>query len=209
MTTKIYPKWKESAASLGAGSGTKPTGTLKAVLIDTGVYTYNDAHQYYSSAQSAAVGTPTALANVTFTNGVIDADDVTFASVTGNSVEAFIVFLDTGSAATSPMISFTDNRVQVEVGADAASGATSVTVEDLVEAIGNGVALTKISGTGPTTITTSAAASAGARSISVTALGSGITAGAVYEWQVGSGLPIQPNGGNITLNFSAAGIVIL
>lgn len=209
MTTKIYPKWKELAASLGAGAGTKPTGTLKAALVDTGIYTYSDAHQYYSSVQSAVVGTPTALANATFTNGVIDADNVTFSAVSGNSVEAFIVFLDTGSAATSPLLVFVDNRVQVEVAADASSGATSVTVEDLPEAVGNGATLTKVSGTGPTTITTSASAAVGARSISVTALGSGITAGAVYEWQAGSGLPITPNGGDITLSFSASGIAIL
>lgn len=206
MTTKVYPKFAESALSLASGVGTKPTGTLKLALVDTGVYTYNDAHQYYSSASAGVVGTPTAISSLTYTNGVLDGADVTVSAVTGNSVEAYIVFLDTGTAGTSPLVCFVDNRVQVEVAVDASSGATSVTSEDLPGAIGSGVTMTKISGTGPTTITTSASAAAGARAVSVTAISSGITAGAVYEYASGSGLPVTPNGGDITVAFAAAGI---
>jgi hypothetical protein len=64
--------------------------------------------------------------------------------------------------------------------------------------------LTLISGTGPATITTSASGAAGARSLSVTALSSGITAGAVYEYMAdGTGLPITPNSGDIKIAWSA------
>lgn len=208
MTTKIYPKWKELIAGLGIGVGTKPTGTLKAALIDTGTYTYSDTHDFYNDV-SGVVGTPTAIGSPTVTNGVLDGADVTFTAVTGASVEAYIVFLDSGTAATSPLVTFTDNRVQVEVAVDAATSATNVVTEDLPEAIASGVAMTKVSGTGPTTITTSAGAAAGARAVSVTAIASGITAGALYEYATGSGLPITPNGGDITLAFAVGGIAIL
>lgn len=208
MTTKLYPKYKESCLSQNP-SVDMDTDTIKAALVDTGTYTYSDAHQYYSSV-SGVVGTPQTLGSKTVTNGVFDAADVTFTAVTGNSAEAIVIYKDTGSAATSPLIAYIDGRVQVEIAADASTSATSITPEDLPGAIANGATLTKISGTGPSTITTTASASAGARSLSVSALASGITAGAVYEYAVnGTNLPVTPNGGDISITWPVAGIFSL
>jgi hypothetical protein len=51
-------------------------------------------------------------------------------------------------------------------------------------------------------MTTTASASASARSVAVSAIGTGITAGAVYEYLTsGVNFPITPNGGDINLNF--------
>jgi len=111
MANAIYPKWKELALGLGVGSGTEPTGTLKLALIDTGVYTYNAAHDYWDDASAGVVGTPTAIGSPTYTNGTLDGADVTFTTVTGNTAEAVIVFLDTGSAATSPLVCYMDTGV--------------------------------------------------------------------------------------------------
>ena len=209
MASVWYPKFKELALGLGCGSGTKPTGTLKAALVDTGTYTYNAAHQYYSSV-SGVVGTPVAIGSPTFINGVLDGNDATVTAVTGNTAEAIVIYLDTGTAATSPLIYYHDGRAQFEVAADASSGATSITIEDLPLGVGNGATLTKISGTGPSTITTSATGAAGARTLSVAALASGITAGALYEYAyTGSGLPFTPNSGDCNLVWSASGIAAL
>ena len=108
MASVFYPKGKELALGLLCGSGTKPTGTLKAALVDTGTYTYSAAHQYYSSV-SGVVGTPVAIGSPTYTNGTLDGGDVTFSAVSGNTAEAIIVYLDTGSAATSPLVIYIDS----------------------------------------------------------------------------------------------------
>lgn len=96
------------ALGLLCGSGTKPTGTLKAALVDTGTYTYSAAHQYYSSV-TGVVGTPVAIGSPTFTSGVLDGADVTVTAVTGNTVEAIVVYLDTGTGATSPLVAYIDS----------------------------------------------------------------------------------------------------
>jgi len=114
MTNVLYPKFKEKVfdpGTLGTTSGTAVDlidDTIKIALIDLGTYTYSAAHEYWSSASSALVGTAATLASKTITSGTFDAADVTFSSVTGNSIEALIVFKDTGTASTSPLIAFID-----------------------------------------------------------------------------------------------------
>jgi hypothetical protein len=105
MTNVLYPKGKERFLS---GSIDLSSDTIKIALIDTGVYTYSASDEFWSAASSAIVGTAATLASKTVTNGTFDAADVTFSSVTGASVEALIVYKDTGSAATSPLICFID-----------------------------------------------------------------------------------------------------
>ena len=84
--------------------------TIKVALVDTGTYTFSSAHEFYSSVSSAVVGTPQTLASKTLSSaGVFDAADVTFSSVTGSSVEALVLYKDTGSAATSPLICYLDS----------------------------------------------------------------------------------------------------
>jgi hypothetical protein len=108
MASVFYPKFKELALGLGAGSGTKPTGTLKAALVDTGTYTYSAAHDYYNDV-SGVVGTPVAIGTPTYTNGVLDGADVTISAVTGATAEAIVVYLDTGVSSTSPLVMYIDS----------------------------------------------------------------------------------------------------
>jgi hypothetical protein len=102
----IYSKCKE--ALLGASINI-PTDTIKVALVDTGVYTFSDTHQFYSSVSSGVVGTPQTLANKSVTSGVFDADDTTFTAVTGATVEALVIYQDTGNPATSRLIAYIDN----------------------------------------------------------------------------------------------------
>ena len=115
MANAVYPKFKQrliAAASLTNTTAVDmSSNTIKIALIDTGTYTYSSTHEFYSSASSAAVGTPQTLASKTFTNGVFDAADATFSALTGNSVEALIVYKDTGNTATSPLIAYLDTSV--------------------------------------------------------------------------------------------------
>jgi len=105
MANAIYPKAKQKFLDALIDM---PTDTIKIALIDTGVYTYNSADEFWSSASAAEIGTSQTLATKTITDGVFDADNVTFTSVTGASVEALIIYKDTGSAATSPLIMYID-----------------------------------------------------------------------------------------------------
>lgn len=106
MANLVYPKAKESflKADLDLDS------TIRAVLIDTGTYTYNAAHDNYDDL-SGVVGTESgALASKTFTNGTFDAADITFTAVPGTtSIEALVVFLDTGTASTDKLIAYVDS----------------------------------------------------------------------------------------------------
>lgn len=110
MANALYPLWKQQLLQFTANNNLS-AGTVKVALIDTGVYTYSAAHQFWSSASAASVGTPQTLTTKTFTNGVFDADNSTFTAVTGASVEALIIYIDTGTAGTSPLVAYIDTSV--------------------------------------------------------------------------------------------------
>lgn len=110
MANAIYPLYKETI--LGAATNTNLlTGTVKVALVDTGVYTYSAAHQFVSSLTGVVGTAQTIGATKTVTNGVFDGADVTFTTVTGNSVEALVIYVDTGTAGTSPLVAYIDTGV--------------------------------------------------------------------------------------------------
>lgn len=83
--------------------------TVKAVLVDTGAYTFNAAHANLSDIPSGArIATSGALASKTVTDGVFDAADITINAVSGATVEAVVLFKDTGTASTSSLIAYID-----------------------------------------------------------------------------------------------------
>lgn len=109
MANVIYPKFKEALLD-GSANIDLNDGTVKVALIDTGAYTYNAAHDFYDDL-SGVVGTPQAIANTTVTDGLFDGDDVTFPTVSGNTVEALVIFIDTGNTATSRLVAYIDSGV--------------------------------------------------------------------------------------------------
>lgn len=109
MANALYPKWKEQLLQFTANNNLS-SGTVKVALVDTGTYTYSSAHQFLTSL-SGVVGTAQTLGSKTFTNGTFDAADVTFTAVTGASVEALVIYIDTGTAATSPLVAYIDTSV--------------------------------------------------------------------------------------------------
>lgn len=110
MANAIYPKYKETI--LGAATNTNLlSGTVKVALVDTGVYTYNAAHQFLTSLTGVVGTAQTIGATKSVTNGLFDGGDVTFSAVTGNSVEALVIYVDTGTAGTSPLVAYIDTGV--------------------------------------------------------------------------------------------------
>lgn len=102
MANAIYPKYKE--ALLGGAANSAITGSgatgLFVALVDTGTYTYSAAHEFYSSL-SGIVGTDQEITTPTLTNGVVDGGDVTFTAVSGNSVEALVIYRKNAGANTT------------------------------------------------------------------------------------------------------------
>lgn len=106
MSNAIYPKWKE--AVMQASSNSSLGGTVKAALIDTGAYTYSSAHDMWDDASAGVIGTPQTLGSKTYTSGTFDAADVTYTAVSGNTVEAIIIYIDTGTPSTSRLVAYLD-----------------------------------------------------------------------------------------------------
>lgn len=109
MPNAIYPKYKEAVIQSSANSSL--TGTVKVALVDTGTYTYSAAHEFLSSL-SGVVGTAQTIgATKSYTNGVFDGGDVTFTAVSGATVEALVLYIDTGTAGTSRLVAYIDTGV--------------------------------------------------------------------------------------------------
>ncbi len=109
MANAIYPKYKEAILQSAANTNLS-SGTVKVALVDTGTYTYSAAHQFYSSV-TGVVGTPQTIGSKTLTNGVFDGADVTFTAVSGSTCEALVIYVDTGTASTSPLVAYIDTSV--------------------------------------------------------------------------------------------------
>lgn len=91
------------------------TDTIKACLVDTGTYTVNLSTHEFLSDLSGIVATSGALSSKTVAAGVADAADVTFTAVTGASVEAIVLYKDTGVAGTSRLIAYIDTATGLPV----------------------------------------------------------------------------------------------
>lgn len=92
------------------------TSTIKAVLVDTGTYTVNlSAHEFLADVGAGARIATATVANPTASGGAADGDNTTFISVTGASIEAIILYKDTGSDATSPLIAYIDTATGLPI----------------------------------------------------------------------------------------------
>lgn len=91
--------------------------TIKAVLVDTALYTVSiDVHQFLSDvAVGARVSTSPALTTKTKALGVAGAANTVFTAVSGASVEAVVLFQDTGVEATSRLIAYIDTATGLPV----------------------------------------------------------------------------------------------
>ena len=112
MANALYSKAKESFLN---GSINMVANTITIALVDTGVYTYSSSHQFRNEVSNSAVISSTTLTNKTITNGVFDADDATFSSVTGANCEALLIFQDTGIQTTSRLVAYIDSATGLPI----------------------------------------------------------------------------------------------
>jgi hypothetical protein len=112
MANALYSKAKEAFLN---GSINMVANTITIALVDTGVYTYSATHQFRNEVSNSAVISSTTLANKTIANGIFDADDATFSSVTGANCEALLIFQDTGIQTTSRLIAYIDSATGLPI----------------------------------------------------------------------------------------------
>lgn len=114
MANAVYPLYKQSLlagdANADLDNNTATDGPFVA-LIDTGTYTYNAAHQFFSSL-SGIVGTDQRIATPTVVNGLFDGDNVTYTAVSGASVEALVIYRkNAGANTTWRLVAYIDTGV--------------------------------------------------------------------------------------------------
>ena len=93
------------------------TDTIKVLLVDTGAYTpQTSVHQYLADIPvSSRIAGPVTLTSKSTAGGAADAADCTFTSVTGASIEAIVIYKDTGTEATSPLIAYIDTATGLPI----------------------------------------------------------------------------------------------
>lgn len=114
MSNALYDKGRQAYLE---GSIASLTDNLKVVLVDSADYTVNLAtHQFLSDiAAVGRVATSGNLASKTSTAGVFDAADITFTAVSGDPSEILVLYKDTGTATTSPLIAYIDTATGLPV----------------------------------------------------------------------------------------------
>lgn len=91
---------------------------IRVILVDTGAYTVNLTTDDFLNdiPGGARIATSAAsLANKSASAGVADADDITFTSVSGTSVEAIVLYRHTGTESTSQLIAYIDTGTGLPV----------------------------------------------------------------------------------------------
>jgi hypothetical protein len=109
--------YKKAVEAFLGGTLDWDTHDIKAALVDTGDYSVNlTTHQFLSAVGWTAI--EASCDNFTgkaITNGVADANNITFSAVTGDQCEAIVIFRDTGNINTSPLICYIDSATGLPV----------------------------------------------------------------------------------------------
>lgn len=115
MASTLYLKGLEVALDALMQEAAAPAGTIKMKYMQTSYSPNVGTHQYWSDiSASVASGAPTeTLANIDVridavnSRVEVDADDVTENTIT-TTTNKFVIYLDTGNDATSPLIACID-----------------------------------------------------------------------------------------------------
>jgi len=127
MADAIYPEGKDQFMTGGIDV---TTDNLKIVFVTSG-YTYSAAHDFYDDVSANVIATSAAF-QATATAGVLDFADINVTGLdTGETAAAYILYKDTGTPATSPLIAYKDSAAELPL-----AGSTGVDVVLQVHASG-------------------------------------------------------------------------
>lgn len=109
MASALYGKGRQAFGDAGINWS---SGDVRVIFVDAADYTVDiDVHDFLNDvAAGARVATSSAsIANKTNTLGVMDGDDITINSVSGDQFEAIVLYLHTGVEGTSTLIVYIDS----------------------------------------------------------------------------------------------------
>lgn len=122
MASALYNSYKQSLMDSSCPNLTG--GAIRAIFVTvTAGYTFSAAHANFSDLTNTIGDGGTGRANgellvsPSITNGVLDANDTVFASVTG-TIEAIVLYLDSGVDGTSSLIAYIDGISETPSGAE-------------------------------------------------------------------------------------------
>ena len=90
---------------------------IRGILIDIALYTVNLVTDDFLDdiPSGAREGTITALGGKSSTIGIADANDLTFVTVSGATIEALVLYRHTGVESTSQLIAYIDTATGLPV----------------------------------------------------------------------------------------------
>lgn len=88
---------------------------LKVSLVDSGVYTPNTSTDEFFSDIASTVADSANLGTKTTTGGTFDSADFTYSAVSGAQSEYLVLWKDTGTPSTSPLIAIYDTATGLPV----------------------------------------------------------------------------------------------
>jgi len=197
---RLYPLGVESFAN---GQISWLSDTI--VLVATSGYVFSPLDQFLADIPLVQrIATTSSLSAKTTnlpTPGVVDADNTSVAiPPLSPAIGAFVIYQDTGVAATSRLICYEDGSILVTACGPAPVLATVIDVTALVSALPVGTSMTF---TGGAVATLTAAAPAGSMTLTVAPLGLPIAAGETAQANTATGLPLPPSptGGVVAITF--------
>jgi hypothetical protein len=102
----VYEKTLEAMWEGGAGA---LSGTVKAVGVDTAIYTRSAAHDFYNDL-TGVVSAAVTISSKAFTDGIFTTPNVV--TLTGVNIAehlgAIVTFVDTGTPSTSRLLTYCD-----------------------------------------------------------------------------------------------------
>lgn len=116
MANRLYDPYVTNAMNQAATQVDLDGDDIRLILIDTADYTVDTAaHDFLDDVAGAARVATAALTGESVTARVFDANDVTFSAVTGDSVEAMVLYKHTGTESTSRLIAYFDTATNMPV----------------------------------------------------------------------------------------------
>lgn len=115
MANALYDKGREAFLN---GQISWGNDDIRAILVDTTLYTVNLAtHQYLSSVPgNSRKAVSSSFIGKSVAAGVADATDVTFSAVSaGNAIQAMVIYKHTGNDATAALIAYIDSATGLPV----------------------------------------------------------------------------------------------
>lgn len=104
MSNALYPAAKEDFLR---GNLNLVSNTINVSLVSN-TYTFSAGHTSRADVPNNAIIDTATLVGKSVANGVFDATDITYITVTGNTVSSVLIFHDTGDQSTSRLIGYVD-----------------------------------------------------------------------------------------------------